>query len=90
MRKFSPEGEHPAIFPLQLPTRRLAVPLFKAYHLEVRDGSSQPSHCALHYHLGGRVGKGEEQEKAGLREVATSVNLILCLRESIPLRSCAS
>lgn len=60
---------HPAIFPLQLPTRRLAVLLFKAYHLEVRDGSSQPSHCALQYHLGVRGGKGEEEEKAGLREV---------------------
>lgn len=55
---------HPAIFPLQLPTRRLAVPLFKAYHLEVRDGNSLPSHCALHYHLG--AGVGSERKKRRL------------------------
>lgn len=47
--------------------------LVQEYHLGVRDGDSQPSHCALHYHLG-------EESKTRIRDIANEVNLMqLCL-----------
>ena len=56
MRKFSPEGESSGHLPPPATNQEASSTSVRGYHLEVRDGNSQPSHCALHYHLGGGGG----------------------------------